>query len=244
MQARMLSDRIDNTKLVLEVMVDTRYQPLTGLASWEKPRAKAKLSAAKSRQSDISSPDSDVSMLSSESENEDGLTLEGLENHNLLQHLGAIVQNKIQIAMAPLKEQLANRIIDEMNKIVEDYFASILGSSEQGGKTPVTETLANETTSTGTQSQSGFTNSTPTATASSSSRKRPADEADPGENNEDPDEHGGQKKQKGNLPPKDDIPKLTYACHFYKRMPLIYHGPSGTRWHSCGSSYKEVYRIK
>jgi hypothetical protein len=228
-------------------MVDTLRQPITGLASWGKSRGKAKLSAAKSRQSELSSPDSDVSVLSSESENEDGLTLEGLENHNRLQHLGAIVQDKIQTAMAPLKEELANRIIDEMNKIVEDYFASILGSSEQGGKTPVAETLADATTSTGTQSQSELTNSTPTATASSSSRKRPrpSDGADPGEeNNEDPDEDGRQKKQKEILPPKDDIPQLSYACHFYKRMPLLYHGPFGARWHSCGSSYKEVYRIK
>lgn len=240
MQARTPSDGIDETKLLLGVMVDTKRQPLTGVASWEKSLAKAKSSATKSRQSDISSPDSDVSMLSSESESEDGLTPESLENHNRLQHLGAIVQDRTEAVIAPLKEELINRIIHEMSKNVEDYFASILGSSEQGGKT-----LVNETTSTGTQSRSGFTNSTPTATASSSSRKRPVDDADPGEeNNEDPDEHGGRKKQKGDLPPKDNIPKLTYACHFYKRMPLVYHGPFGTRWHSCGSSYKEVYRIK
>ena len=43
--------------------------------------------------------------------------------------------------------------MDEMNKIVEEYFASNLGSSERGGKTPVAEPLVSET-STGTQSQS------------------------------------------------------------------------------------------
>ena len=67
MRARTLSDGIDDAKLI-----DTKRQPLIGLASSKISRGKVDLYAAKSRQCDMSSPNSDVVMLSSESESEEG----------------------------------------------------------------------------------------------------------------------------------------------------------------------------
>ncbi len=223
--------------------VHASYRPSTGLVL-EQPQVQGEPSVAKSQGTDKSSFDLDVSINSSNSESDDGLTLEGLEIHNRSQHIGAVIQNNILTAMAPYMEEFANNIIYEMDKIVEEYFASLLNSPGKEGKLPIAETLATGT-STGSQSQTGFVNNTPTATASSLSRKRHANDPDPGdENNKDPDDQGCQKKKKGNPKPKDGSPKLTYACHFYKRMPSRYHGPFGTSWHSCASAFNQVYRIK